>query len=875
MAATKVAKYKGMRDFSRTVEPAGESGTVALSKRLRFVIQKHAASHLHFDLRLEYDGVFKSWAVPKGPSVDPKKRRLAMEVEDHPLEYGDFEGTIPKGQYGGGSVQLWDRGYWAPERGFEDVEKALGKGELKFVMEGERVHGSWVIFRLKDIEQGKKNRWMLIKHRDAASRDDDGSFANLDRSVASGRSMAEISDGRGKSPKPFMTAGGAASDAVWQSDRSARPPAAGATPSSTPARAVKSRKPSRSAAELPAFIPPQLAKSVDKPPAGEGWAHEIKFDGYRMQLRVVDGGATLLTRKGLDWSDKFPQIIEAGARLTNGTLDGEVVAISHSGAPDFAALQAAISERKTQDLVFFVFDQLFAEREDLRSLPLSERKSRLQDTLAKAPPNIRYVEHFITAGDAVLQSACRMRLEGIVSKRLDAPYQSGRGDSWTKAKCRAGHEVVIGGYTMTGDAFRSLLVGVCRDGRLTPVGRVGTGFGRGKVETLLPQLRKLGTKKSPFAGNQLPKGPGEIHWVKPELAAEIEYAGFTGDGQVRQASFKGLRRDKPASEVVAEAPAPAKTDLRTPETAIRTARPTVAGSVPVMGVMITHADKPVWLGDTKGRPITKLELARYYEAVGNWMIRHLKGRPCSMIRMPDGIDGDQKFFQRHASRGQSSLIAEVTVWGDRKPYIQFDRSESLIAAAQVGAVELHPWNCQPFQPERPGRLVFDLDPAPDVPFDAVIAGAKEIRDRLERLGLVAFCKTTGGKGLHVVTPLLAKEIVWPAAKAFAGEVCRTMAADSPDRYLINMAKKERAGRIFLDYLRNDRMSTAVAPLSPRGRPGAPVSMPLTWTQVKKGLDPAKYTIRTVPPLLTGLKAWKDYCDCERPLDAAIKRLGKA
>jgi bifunctional non-homologous end joining protein LigD len=854
MAATKLAKYQQMRDFTATAEPSGKDAKVVASEALRFVIQKHAASHLHFDLRLEYEGTFRSWAVPKGPSLDPKERRMAMEVEDHPLDYGDFEGTIPKGQYGGGTVMLWDRGYWAPEKGFEKIGAALTKGELKFVMEGQRMHGSWVLVRTRRDDRGKAS-WLLIKHRDEGAVEGNVTGpTDGDRSVASGRLMTEIADGKGRAATPFMTEKGAAAGSVWQSNHEP------------------------TGAALPDFIEPQLTTAVEKPPVGAGWAHEIKFDGYRMQLRTQGGKATLLTRKGLDWSAKFPEIVASGAKLADGIVDGEVVALDHTGAPDFAALQAAISEAKTRNLIFFVFDQMFAGTEDLRPSPLSERKARLKASLGNAPANIRYVDHFVTAGDAVLQSACRMDLEGIVSKRLDAPYQSGRGESWVKSKCRHGHEVVIGGWTTTGEAFRSLIAGVNRDGALVHVGRIGTGFGRQVVDKIMPRLKALETDESPFTGRGAPKKAAGVHWVKPELVAEIQYAGFTADGSIRQASFKGLREDKPAKEVEAETPAPVATTQLSepaPATTVRARTVSPRDSIPVMGVTISHADKPLWPDANDGKPVSKLDLARYYEAVGSWMLPHVRGRPCSMIRMPDGIEGEQKFFQRHTSKGQSSLIGEVTVWGDRKPYLQFDRIEALVAAAQTGAVELHPWNCEPFAPEQPGRLVFDLDPAPGVAFDAVIESAREVRERLDALGLVSFCKTTGGKGLHVVTPLKAKGIAWDVAKAFARDVCKAMAADAPDRYLINMAKKERTGRIFLDYLRNDRMATAVAPLSPRGRPGAPVSMPITWAQVKKGLDPAKFTVRTVPALIAKSKAWEGYCESERPLAEAIKRLGKS
>ena len=870
MPGTKLTRYQAKRNFTRTAEPSGNDKVVA-SDALRFVIQKHAASHLHFDLRLESDGIFRSWAVPKGPSLDPKVRRLAMEVEDHPLDYGDFEGTIPKGEYGGGTVMLWDRGYWSPEPGFEDVGRALEKGELKFVLQGQRLQGSWVIVRTR-LDERSRASWILIKHRDGAALEAGAvNPSDEDRSVASGRTMSDITAGVDMPALPFMTVIGAPAGSIWKSNRNGDG-AAGAG-LATPLKIRKKAPKSNPAVELPLFIEPQLTKPVTKPGAGPGWAHEIKFDGYRMQLRTCGGAATLKSRRGLDWSAKFPEIVAAGATLPPGIYDGEVVALDHTGAPDFAGLQAAISDRKTANLVFFVFDQMFSATEDLRELPLEERKTRLRKTVAAAPDTIRYVDHFVTAGDAVLRSACRMHLEGIVSKRLDAPYELGRVESWTKSKCRAGHEVVIGGYVTSGGAFRSLIAGVNRDGGLVHVGRIGTGFGRDTVSRIMPKLKALETDKSPFSLGS-PRKSADIHWLQPELVAEIEYEGFTGDGHLRQAAFKGLREDKLAAEVEAEHPAPPSTALAEPVPAtIRSHIVLPRSSSAVMGVVVSHADKPLWPDADDGKPVTKLDLARYYESVGEWLLRHIHGRPCSMIRFPDGISGKEQFFQRHTAKGQSSLIDEVAVWGDRKPYLQFDRVEALIAAAQVAALELHPWNSEPFQPEQPGRLVFDLDPAPDVGFDQVIAAAREVRDRLQRLGLVSFCKTTGGKGLHIVTPLNADGLDWAAAKAFAQAVCKAMALDAPDKYLINMAKKERNGRIFLDYLRNDRMATAVAPLSPRGRPGAPVSMPLTWSQVKKGLSPSRYTIRTVPALIPRLTAWADYCDGERSLAEAIKRLG--
>ncbi len=882
MANSKLTAYKAKRDFALTAEPSGDAARAA-GPRLRFVVQKHAATRLHYDLRLELDGVFKSWAVAKGPSLDPHEKRLAVEVEDHPLDYGDFEGTIPKGQYGGGTVQLWDRGYWSPQG--MTAEDGLASGDLKFTLEGEHLHGSWVLVRMKNWS-GKRVNWLLIKHRDQfAHEGDNDALLAEDRSVASGRSMDDIAAGKGRAPKPFMTAeaggGGVAKDAVWDSTVGLAPALrAEKTTSRRKTPAPHARKRPAKAAECPDFIEPQLCQSVDRPSNQPGWVHEIKFDGYRVQARITGGTAVLRTRKGLDWTGRFSKIAEACKGLPDAIIDGEIVALDDNGAPDFAALQAALSEGDTGNLVFFAFDLLFAGTEDLRPLPLVDRKARLKQLLPKrGSPLLRYVDHFETGGDAVLLSACKLSLEGIVSKRADAPYRSGRSESWTKAKCRAGNEVVIGAWTDTGGRFRSLIVGVHRGSHFVHVGRVGTGFGAAKVDDLLPRLKALGTNRSPFTGPGAPRPAGNIHWVRPELVAEIEFAGWTGDGMVRQAAFKGLREDKPAAEVQAETPASAATtELAVPSSGQPGAhrRPTaaVAANV-VMGVTISRPDKAMWPeAGTDGAPVTKLDLARYYEAVGPWLIRHLKGRPCSIIRAPDGFGGET-FFQRHAMAGSSNLLELVTPLGDRKPYIEIDRAEGLAAVAQVGALELHPWNNDPFHYEVPGRLVFDLDPGPEVEFETVVKSALAVRDLLKQLGLVSFCKTTGGKGLHIVTPLARTKQgnpSWAEAKTFARAVCEVMAKAAPDRFVINMAKKLRTGRIFLDYLRNDRMATAVAPLSPRGRPGAPVSMPLTWSQVKPGLDPMRYTVRSVPALLAKTKAWAEYCDAEQPLADAIKRL---
>jgi bifunctional non-homologous end joining protein LigD len=976
MGSRKLSKYRAKRDFARTAEPSGAAG-VAPAEHRRFVIQKHAARRLHYDLRLELGGVFKSWAVTRGPSLDPADKRLAVEVEDHPLEYGDFEGTIPAGQYGGGTVQLWDRGFWAPE-GSQSPEAALAAGELKFVLEGRRLHGGWVLVRMKGERfRGNRTNWLLIKQRDEYARPGDGdALLAEDRSAASGRTMEQIAAGKGPAPKPFMLAKGtlARADAVWNSNRSESQAVqvkggaraaetSGSTTSAEPAgptRASRAGRAGRAGAtskakrtRMPDFIEPQLAVLVSRPPVAAGWGHEIKLDGYRLQLRVEDGHAVLKTRKGLDWTAKFDSVAAAAQSFPDCIIDGEAVALNPQGAPDFSALQAALSEGRGEALVFFVFDLMFEEGEDLRKLPLVERKGRLRALLEaqsdRTTRHIRYLEHLETAGDAILRSACRIALEGIVSKQLDASYRSGRTGSWTKAKCRAGHEVVIGGWTSDGPDLRSLIAGVYRDDRLVPVGRIGTGFNSANIGPLTARLKKVASDKSPFE-DRVPVPSGRrIHWVKPELVAEIEFAGWTEGGQVRQAAFKGLREDKPATEVRAETAVAADATallqpngnvgvnlrsgsrprgnsgmkrasrgvrrtteevgdagantaangsagrasksaakghggsraLRNARTApLSAAKAATSGgqaSNVVMGVTITNPEKVFWPDASDGRPVTKLDLARYFEGVGGWLMPHIQGRPCSIIRAPDGIKG-QTFFQRHGMSGMSNLFDLVRVSGDRKPYVAINRIEALAAVAQSGGIELHPWNCEPGKPEVPGRLVFDLDPAPEVDFGRVIEAAHEMRARLAAIGLESFCKTTGGKGLHVVTPLAQPQnrpLDWPLVKAFAREVCRQMAADNPGRYLLNMSKSARKGLIFLDYLRNDRMSTAVAPLSPRARAGAPVSMPVTWEQVRAGLDPSRFTIRTAPGLIARSKAWQGYDEAARPVVKAIELLAGA
>ncbi|MDO9586305.1 MAG: DNA ligase D [Brevundimonas sp.] len=843
--------YQAKRRFDDTPEPRGGEFPGKAGAPLRYLIQRHAATRLHYDFRIEHDGVLKSWAVTRAPSRDPSVKRLAVEVEDHPMEYGAFEGTIPAGNYGAGTVQLWDTGFWSP-RSPDTLEADFARGSVKMRLDGERLKGGWALVRLKPDrgKPSKRNNWLLIKEKDDHAVPGEGdALAGIDASVTTGRSLAEIAAGeaQGTSSKP--------------------------TRRKAPAAPKPSKAAARKATKPPAFVPIQLCKVADHPP-GAGWAHEIKFDGYRIQIGVGGGRAVLRTRKGLDWSDRFPALAADAATWPDAVVDGELCALDGDHMPDFAALQAAISEGRTDGLVYFAFDLLFEGDEDLRGLPLSHRKARLRawvDRVGKAAAGrLRYVDHFASSGQAVLESACRMDLEGVISKKLDGPYRAGRSSTWVKSKCRGRDEVVIGGWSSEGGArFRSLLVGVRGAGGLRYLGRVGTGYGEATTRSLITALKGVAADKSPFSGAGAPSAVRDIHWVKPVLVAEVEHGGYTESGSLRQAAFKGLREDKTAAEVTGAPQAPTETPTTAP--ARTSPKP---GRVVIAGVAVSSPDKVLWPARDGHPPITKADLARYYEAAADRLLAHVADRPTSIIRAPDGITG-QTFFQRHAMAGSNPRLRLIDV-GARTPYVAASDVGGLVAIGQSGGLELHPWGCRPGDPETPEQITFDLDPDEGLDFTDVIGAAKVVKAKLEGLGLTPFVKTTGGKGLHVVVPIRSDargRISWDQAKAFARAVSESIRADAPDRFTIALAKKARGGKIFLDYLRNGRMATAVAPWSPRARPGAGIASPLAWTQVKAGLDPSAFNLWTYAALLKKVDPWAGFRAAETSLRPALKKVG--
>lgn len=633
---------------------------------------------------------------------------------------------------------------------------------------------------------------------------------------------------------------------------------------------------------MPEFVAPQLCRLVDEPPAGAVWVHEIKFDGYRMQLRVANGRAVLRTRKALDWTQRFPEIARDGQKLPACIIDGEICALDDHGVPNFAELQLALSEGTTENLVFFAFDLLFDGNEDLRNLALAERKSRLSELLAAAhATHFRYVEHFATSGEKFLETACRANLEGIISKRSDAPYRSGRGDLWTKEKCRGGQEVVIGGWWGSPTKLRSILVGAYDGDQFVYRGRIGTGFNSENSGPLLRALNRIKQPKSPFTAGIKPPRTKEITWVAPKLAAEVEYATLTRDGVLRQASFKALREDKSAKAVVLELPMPvhdaeARSDTET-TTAMRPnimrAKSAEPGMPGVGGVNISNPGKVLWPAAGKTRALTKLDLAQYYEAIGPRMLPHIAGRPLSMVRSPEGIAGE-RFFQRHVLAGAAHVMP-MRVKGEAKPFHAISDLKGLIALAQAAVVEIHPWACRPGEPEIPELLIFDLDPDTDLPFTRVIDAAKQMREVLTSCGMTAFVKTTGGKGIHVVTPITGpakRPPSWDDAREFAREAAERLAQIAPDRYVTNMAKRHRGGKIFIDFFRNARMATAVAPWSTRARPRATIATPVPWARVRSTLDPSTYNLADSDKVLKLTDPWQDLAESAVSLEDARRKL---
>ncbi|UOK71299.1 DNA ligase D [Ancylobacter polymorphus] len=833
--------YRRKRDFTRTQEPQGSESAAAGHA---YLIQKHAARRLHYDLRLELDGVLKSWAVTKGPSLVPGEKRLAVHVEDHPLDYGSFEGTIPKGEYGGGTVMLWDTGSWEP---IGDPARGYNKGHLEFALHGEKLSGRWHLVRMGKRRGEKADNWLLIKAEDAAARPEGAPDILEERpeSVKTGRSMDAIAKGE---------------------TVAADPPAA---PAPTKARAARTRTPAAKKAPasqpLPAFIEPQLATLVSKAPVGKSWIHEIKFDGYRLQARIDNsakgkGRVKLLTRSGLDWTPRFgPALVAALETLPveDALIDGELVVENSAGVSNFSLLQKDLAEGSSDRFIYYAFDLLHLDGRDLTGAPLRRRKEMLEQLLAKAGDGLRYSEHLAEDGDAMLRHACRLSLEGLVSKRADAPYRPGRGKEWVKSKCAFRQEFVIGGFTPSTaqkNAIGSLVLGVYQAGNLTSVGRVGTGFSRELARDLHARLAKIARDRSPFGKTLTAEERRGVTFVAPELVAEVEFRGWTGDQHLRHAAFRGLREDKPAREIVRETPVEGEAMA-------------AKSDAPRSRVKLTHPDRIYWPAEG----ITKQGLADYYAEIWRFIAPFVVARPLALLRCPDGIEG-QAFFQKHSWRGMNKAI-KVTKDKDGEELLHIDDLDGLIALVQSGALEIHPWGAPLIDIERPDQLIFDLDPGEAVGWDGVVAGAREIRARLEAQGLPAFVKTSGGKGLHVVVPLEPKA-TWETAKPFAKALADAMAADDPDHYIAVATKARRKGRIFIDYLRNGRGATAVAAYCPRARPGAGVSMPVAWDELDALTGGAQFTLTEAPARLANLAAdpWADFRAAAVPLPTA--RTGK-
>ena len=856
--------YNRKRHFDKTTEPAGAK---APAGGRSFVIQKHAASHLHYDFRLELDGVLKSWAVPKGPSLDPSVKRLAMHVEDHPVAYGDFEGIIPESEYGGGTVMVWDRGTWEP---IGDPQEGYRTGKLKFELFGEKLHGRWMLVRTHSARDKEGRQWLLFKERDKFAKT--GKKADIvdsaTASVASGRDLDEIA---------------ADGDRVWTSNGESKSQA------KKPRRSKQSHSRSAKRAALPKRIDVELATLVDEPPAGDDWFHEIKLDGYRMICRIDQGKVTFLTRNHKDWTARLAALAEEAGKLPVRTaiLDGEVVALRADGTTDFQKLQNAFREKRADDLVYWAFDLLHLDGVDLSDRPLEERKGLLAQLLeAKALAAIRFSEHVEGNGADFFKRGCEMHLEGIVSKRRDAPYRPGRGTDWLKSKCVQKDEFVIGGFTdpeRSREGLGALLVGYRKGKNLVYAGKVGTGFDRATLRDLTRKLTPLERDSSPFADR---KRLARTHWVEPSLIAQVAFGAWTDDGILRHASFQGLREDKSADEVTRDRPSKVGVVARRRKTKLAASASRVDAKPPAAaksddydaqdeqfhGVRLTSPDKVLY----PEQGITKLDLARYLLDVADWMLPHVADRPLALVRCPEGR-GKECFFQKHPVVGTPKELRQVRIREKNKTetYVVVDDAAGLMSLAQIGTLEVHAWGSRTDKLEEPDRLVFDLDPDPSVAWADVVAAARQIRQFLQDLGLESFVKTTGGKGLHLVVPIDRRHD-WDTAKAFCKQVADAIATGDPDRCTANMSKRARVGKIYIDYLRNGRGATAIVPYSPRARAGAPVSTPLTWEELSDDIRSDSFSVLNLSERLASLKRdpWDGIAKVRQSLTRPLARLRK-
>jgi bifunctional non-homologous end joining protein LigD len=854
--------YRKKRDFSATREPRGVDRAKGAGNS--FVIQKHAARRLHYDFRLEMDGVLKSWAVTRGPSFVTADRRLAVHTEDHPLEYGGFEGTIPKGEYGGGTVLVWDRGTWTPQA---DPAKGYRKGHLEFELSGEKLRGRWHLIRMAQRRGEKRENWLLVKGDDEFARQagEGDILEERPESVLTGRVIADVED---EPPGWSSKTGRIAPDEAVAVKKPARKKTAGQAKAASLGRAAQADAPASPAAikgarkvRNPGFVPPALASLKAAPPAGKRWLHEIKFDGYRLQAHVGGGKARLLTRSGLDWSEKFGKAtIEALTKIPceDAIIDGELVVEGSGGASDFSALQADLSEGRSDRFIFYAFDLLYLDGYDLRSAALQDRKDALLRLIGDGTGPIRFSGSFDQEGEMILRHACRLSLEGVVSKLRDGKYVSGRGKEWIKSKCSDRQEFVIAGYvpsTVSDKAIGSLMLGYYDGKTLVHAGRVGTGFSRAVSEQLFRQLEPLRRDASPFDASLDAESRRGVRYTEPRLVAEVEFRSWTADHILRHASFRGLREDKAADEIVREDP---KTKPAEPNR--------------VQRVKLTHPDRVYW----KDAGVTKEGLADYYTQVWRFMAPFVVSRPLALLRCPSGIPG-QCFFQKHAWKGMSKEILTLQDANDSsdEPILGIDSLEGLIGLVQGATLEVHPWQAPLGDLERPDQIVMDLDPGDGVGWDRVIEAAKEVRQRLRDAGLQSFVKTSGGKGLHVVAPIRPSN-GWDELKAFTKGLADAMASDAPDAFVSTITKSKRGGKILIDYLRNQRGATAVAPYSTRARDGAPVAMPLAWEELDGPIGPNYFTVGNAVTRVANLAAdpWADFRKAEAPLPGKARGKSK-